>query len=49
MHYWDTSTLVKLYVSESDSPLFVAHLAATGPATSSELARWELFRLQTFP
>ena len=45
MHYWDTSALVKLYVSEPDSQQFVAHLAATGPATSSELARWEIFRV----
>lgn len=39
MHYWDTSALVKLYVNETDSSQFVAHLAATGPATTSELAR----------
>jgi len=45
MHYWDTSTLAKLYVAEADSPQFVARLAATGPATTSELARWELFRV----
>jgi predicted nucleic acid-binding protein len=45
MHYWDTSTLVKLYVSEPDSLQFATHLAATGPATSSELARWEIFRV----
>jgi uncharacterized protein with PIN domain len=45
MHYWDTSTLVKLYVNEADSALFVAQLGATGPATTSELARWELFRV----
>lgn len=44
MHYWDTSTLVELYVSEADSPQFTAHLVATGPATTSELARWEMFR-----
>jgi predicted nucleic acid-binding protein len=45
MHYWDTSTLAKLYVSESDSAQFVEHLAATGPTVSSELARWEIFRV----
>ena len=45
MHYWDTSTLVKLYVSEADSPQFVTHLATTGSATSSALARWEMFRV----
>ncbi|MCX6922064.1 MAG: type II toxin-antitoxin system VapC family toxin [Verrucomicrobia bacterium] len=45
MQYWDTSTLAKLYVSEPDSAQFAAYLAATGPVTSSELARWELFRV----
>jgi hypothetical protein len=39
MHYWDTSTLAKLYVSEPDSAQFVAHLRATGPVTTSDLAR----------
>jgi len=45
MHYWDTSTLVKLYVHEADSPSFAAHLAATGPAMTAGLARWEIFRV----
>ena len=45
MQYWDTSTLAKLYVSEPDSAQFAAYLAATGPVTTSELARWELFRV----
>jgi predicted nucleic acid-binding protein len=45
MHYWDTSTLVKLHVSEADSSSFVSHLAGMGPATISELARWEVFRV----
>ena len=45
MHYWDTSTLAKLYVNESDSALFSAHWRATGPITTSALTRWELFRL----
>jgi predicted nucleic acid-binding protein len=45
MHYWDTSTLVKLYVAESDSAQFHSHLAATGSATTSALARWEIFRV----
>jgi len=45
MHYWDTSTLVKLYVAEPDSAQFLSHLAATGPATTSSLARWELCRV----
>lgn len=45
MHYWDTSTLAKLYVQEPDSQQFEAHLAATGPITTSALTRWELLRL----
>jgi predicted nucleic acid-binding protein len=45
MQYWDTSTLAKLYVAESDSTQFQSHLAATGPATTSVLARWEIFRV----
>jgi len=45
MHYWDTSTLVKLYLAEADSPQFLSHLAATGRATTSALARWEIFRV----
>src|ERR1700730_13399521 len=45
MRYWDTSTLAKLYVSEADSSVFAIHLAATGPGVTSELARWELFRV----
>ena len=45
MHYWDTSTLVKLYVREPDSALFAAHLAATGPTATSALACWEMFRV----
>jgi predicted nucleic acid-binding protein len=45
MHYWDTSTLAKLYVAESDSPQFSAHWAQSGAITTSTLARWELFCL----
>jgi predicted nucleic acid-binding protein len=45
MQYWDTSTLAKLYVSEPDSAQFAAYLAAAGPITTSELARWEIFRV----
>src|SRR5437899_10415485 len=45
MHYWDTSTLAKLYLAESDSAQFQSHLAATGSATTSVLARWEIFRV----
>jgi predicted nucleic acid-binding protein len=43
MHYWDTSTLAKLYVAESDSPQFSAHLSQTGVITTSALTSWELF------
>lgn len=43
MHYWDTSTLAKLYVAESDSPQFSAHWTQTGVITTSALTRWELF------
>jgi uncharacterized protein with PIN domain len=45
MRYWDTSALVKLYVNETDSPQFVTHLADTGPVITSELTRWEIFRV----
>jgi uncharacterized protein with PIN domain len=45
MHYWDTSTLAKLYMAESDSAQFQSHLAATGSAATSVLARWEIFRV----
>ena len=45
MNYWDTSALAKLYVSEPDSAQFAAHLASTGPATASDLVRWEMFRV----
>jgi predicted nucleic acid-binding protein len=43
MHYWDTSTLAKLYVAESDSAQFSAHWLQTGVIKTSALARWELF------
>jgi predicted nucleic acid-binding protein len=43
MHYWDTSTLLKLYVPEPDSAQFAAHVT-TSVIYSSELARWELMR-----
>jgi predicted nucleic acid-binding protein len=43
MHYWDTSTLAKLYVAESDSAHFSAHWSQTGAITTSTLTRWELF------
>jgi hypothetical protein len=43
MQYWDTSTLLKLYVPEPDSQQFAAHVAPPG-VHASELARWELMR-----
>jgi uncharacterized protein with PIN domain len=43
MSYWDTSALLKLYVTEPDSPRFRAHASATGPVLTSDIARWELF------
>src|SRR5947209_7121100 len=43
MRYWDTSTLLKLYVTESNSGRFRAHASATGPLLTSNVARWELF------
>jgi predicted nucleic acid-binding protein len=46
MECWDTSALVKLYVSEPDSAQFEAR-ASTSSLVCSELARWELFRVLT--
>jgi len=43
MRYWDTSALLKLYVTESDSTRFRAHASITGPVLTSDIARWELF------
>jgi predicted nucleic acid-binding protein len=43
MRYWDTSALLKLYVTEPDSARFRAHASATGPVLTSDIARWELF------
>ena len=43
MHYWDTSALLKLYVTESDSAEFRAHAHSTGPLLTSDLSRWELY------
>jgi predicted nucleic acid-binding protein len=43
MHYWDTSTLAKLYVAEPDSLQFSNHWSNTGGIATSDLARWELF------
>ena len=43
MRYWDTSALLKLYVTESDSARFRSHASATGPVLTGDIARWELF------
>ena len=43
MRYWDTSTLLKHYVTESDSARFRTHASVTGPVLTSDIACWELF------
>jgi predicted nucleic acid-binding protein len=45
MDYWDSSALAKLYVPEPDSVRFVLQLSVGGSFMTSELARWELFRV----
>jgi predicted nucleic acid-binding protein len=45
MECWDTSALVKLYISEPDSAKFEARAASTGALVCSELVRWEFFRV----
>jgi predicted nucleic acid-binding protein len=45
MECWDTSALVKLYISEPDSAQFEARAASAGSLVCSELARWEFFRV----
>src|SRR5438034_2573312 len=42
MSYWDTSTLVKLYAKEPDSPVFESHaLNAPGQMVTSRIALYE--------
>jgi predicted nucleic acid-binding protein len=42
MSYWDTSTLVKLYVKEADSAALVNHLrSAAGAQATSRIALYE--------
>ena len=43
MHYWDTSALLKLYVTEPDSARIRTRASATGPLMTSDAVRWELF------
>lgn len=43
MQYWDTSTLLKLYVPEQDSAQFIAH-RGNSVVHSSTITRWEIFR-----
>jgi uncharacterized protein with PIN domain len=42
MSYWDTSTLVKLYAKEPDSPVFESYaLTAPGQMVTSRIALYE--------
>ena len=42
MSYWDTSTLVKLYAQEPDSPVFENHAStATRPPVTSRITLYE--------
>jgi predicted nucleic acid-binding protein len=43
MRYWDTSALLKLYVSEPDSVRFRSHATAKGPLLTADISRCELF------
>jgi predicted nucleic acid-binding protein len=44
MAYWDTSCVLKLYVPEVDSPIYVARAASsTGPLLSSVVIQTELY------
>ena len=44
MNYWDTSALLKLYVSEPDSTYFVNLVSSSsGPLITSEIARIEIY------
>ena len=44
MSYWDTSALLKLFTTENDSPLFLAHvIRSTTPLATSELTRMEIW------
>ncbi|MCX6855647.1 MAG: type II toxin-antitoxin system VapC family toxin [Verrucomicrobia bacterium] len=43
MSYWDTSCLVKLYVTETDSAQFDAYALTTSQMVTSEIARFEMW------
>src|SRR5438093_2121800 len=43
MQYWDTSTLLKLFVPEPDSPLFTAHLSRSAICIS-QVCQAEMLR-----
>jgi predicted nucleic acid-binding protein len=43
MAYWDTSCLLKLYVTEPDSPVFTAYILAGATVVTSVIARLELW------
>lgn len=43
MQYWDTSTLLKLFVPEPDSPLFAAHLSPSAICIS-QVGQAEMLR-----
>jgi predicted nucleic acid-binding protein len=45
MQFWDTSALVKLYISEPDSAIFISHTTSGGPLICAELTRWEFYRV----
>lgn len=43
MQYWDTSALLKLYISEPDSPVLAAHLSQS-PVCISQVGQAEMLR-----
>src|ERR1051325_7999657 len=43
MQYWDTSTLLKIYVPEADSPQFAAHLSRSAICVS-QVGQAEMLR-----
>ncbi len=44
MSYWDTSALLKLFATENDSSLFLAHVVRSStPLATSELTRMEMW------